>query len=243
MIQHFSHKEHPLVFMEDLEDEGVCLGCNKSVCAPAYKCSHCNFFLHESCTKLPSEIQYPLHPNHTLLLQTPSRNYICDACLKSCERCFFYHCNSCKFDIDIECASIWGSNTDDGHQHEFFPIFHEIRFTCEVCGLDRNSAAQVCCICQLVTHAACTQWPRSIRIRADRHLLTLIYSLGKVIKEHHHHVFCNLCYKQINLNYAGYYCQQCDFVAHLECAHENSIGASSDTIDDSSIEDDGIDRV
>jgi hypothetical protein len=82
--------------------------------------------------------------------------------------------------------------------------------------------------------------PRGIRIMADRHLLTLIYSLGKVIKEHHDHVFCQLCYKKLNLKYAGYFCQRCNFVAHLKCARANSIGVSSDAID-SSIEEEGID--
>jgi hypothetical protein len=92
--------------------------------------------------------------------------------------------------------------------------------------------------CQLLVHTACTRRPHSIRIGADhRHLLTLIYSLGKVIKEQDDHVFCQLCYKKLSLKYAGYYCQQCDFVAHLSCTSTNRIEASSDTIE----EEEGID--
>ncbi|XP_059452063.1 uncharacterized protein LOC132182749 [Corylus avellana] len=235
VIRHFSHEEHPMIFVKEFGGEGVCLGCNKSVCAPAYICSHCNFFLHKSCAELSTEIQHLAHPNHTLLLQKPSESKLCDACRRDCDRCFFYHCNSCDFDIDIECAS--KSNTDDGHQHEFVPIFQQIHFTCELCGEDRNSAAQVCRICQLLVDTLCTQMPRTIKIMADRHLLTLIYSLAKVIKEHDDHVFCKLCYKQIKLKYAGYYCQQCDFVAHLSCAHKNRIGANDIIL--SSIEEEG----
>ncbi|XP_059430968.1 uncharacterized protein LOC132164468 [Corylus avellana] len=236
-IQHFSHKKHPLIFVEDLQNDGenevVCSGCDKSVCGPAYKCSDCNFFLHKSCAELPTEIQHPVHPNHTLVLDAPSKIRFCDACLKCCERCFAYECRSCNFDLDIECASGWQTKPDDCHQHEFVPIMKHIPFTCEVCGEDRNSGAQICRICQLFTHAICAQRPRSIRIMADRHLLTLIYSLAKVIKEHEDdHVFCQLCYKKLSLKYAGYYCQQCDFVAHLKCAQRNrNIGASSDTIE------------
>ncbi|XP_059430500.1 uncharacterized protein LOC132164097 [Corylus avellana] len=246
-IQHFSHEEHPLIFVEDFQNDGeneiVCFGCNKSVCGPAYQCSHCNFFLHKSCAELPHEIQYPLHLNHTLVLQTPSGKYICDACFKSCERCFFYHCNSCDFEIDIECASIeyassWRTNTDNDHQHEFVPIFQLIHFTCELCGVDGNSVAQVCRICQFLVHAYCAWMPRRIKIMADRHFLTLIYLLGQVIKEHDDRVFCNLCYKKLNLKYAGYYCQQCGFVAHLNCARKNRIEAND--IIDSSIEGEGI---
>jgi hypothetical protein len=114
-IQHFSHEEHPLMFVEEFENDEkiqviVCSGCDKSVCGPTYKCSHCNFFLHKSCAELPREIHHPLHPYHTLSIRAPARNS-CDACRKSCERCFFYRCNRCDFDIDIECASSWLTNT------------------------------------------------------------------------------------------------------------------------------------
>jgi hypothetical protein len=236
--RHFSHEEHPLMFVEEFENDEeiqviVCSGCDQSIYAPAYKCSLCNFFLHKSCAELSPEIQHPVHPNHTLVLQVPSKSKICDVCRRDCDRCFFYHCNSCDFNLDIECSSIWQSNIEDGHQHEFVLIFQQIHFTCELCGEDRNSTAQVCRICQLFVHTACTQKPRSIRIRADRrHLLTLIYSLGKVIKEQDDHVFCQLCYKKISLKYASYYCQQCDFVAHLSCAYYNRIEASSDTMEE-----------
>jgi hypothetical protein len=61
------------------------------------------------------------------------------------------------------------------------------------------------------------------------------------MKMHDARVFCNLCYKKINLSCAGYYCQKCDFVAHLPCAFKNWIGESSDSTIDSSIEEGGID--
>jgi hypothetical protein len=161
-IQHFSHEKHPLMFVEEFENdeeirEIVCSGCDKSIYAPAYKCYHCNFFLHKSCAELPLEIQHPVHPNHTLVLKKPLKSKICDACRGDCERCFAYRCDSCNFDLDIECASGWQTKPGDCHQHDFFPILHQIHFSCEVCGKDCNSAAQVCRICQLVTHATCAR--------------------------------------------------------------------------------------
>ncbi|XP_062170923.1 protein VACUOLELESS GAMETOPHYTES-like [Alnus glutinosa] len=233
-VQHFSHEEHPLIFVEELENDGenevVCSGCDKSVCGPAYKCSeYCTFFLHKSCAELPREIQHPAHPNHNLVLVAPAKYKTCDACLRRCNRCLAYRCHSCNFDLDIECASGWQVNADDGHQHEFVPIMKKIQLDCEVCGQDRNSFPQVCRICQLLAHTICAVMPRTMKIMADRHLLTLIYSLRKVIKGHDD-VFCNLCFTKLNLNCAGYYCQQCDFVAHVRCARKNSI-EPSDTLD------------
>jgi hypothetical protein len=201
--------------------EIVCSGCDQSIYAPAYKCSLCNFFLHKSCAELSLKIQHPVHPNHTLILKKPSKSRVCDACCKDCERCFVYQCASCNFDLDIECASGWRTKPDDCHQHEFVPIMKQIQFGCEVCGKDTTCEAQICRICQLLVHTLCTRQPRSIRIMADPHLLTLIYSLGQVIKDHND--YCDICYKMINLKYAGYYCQQCNFVAHLKCAHQNRL--------------------
>jgi hypothetical protein len=164
----------------------------------------------------------------------------CDACLKRCNRCLTYRCYNCDFNLDIECASGWQVNADDGHQHEFVPVMKFIPFICEVCGQLRYNF-QVCRICQLLAHTRCAVMPRTIKIMADPHLLTLIYSLRKVIKGHDDDVLCNLCFTKLNLNYAGYYCQQCDFVAHVDCARQNSIGPS-DSIDSSiDLIEDGID--
>jgi hypothetical protein len=113
-VQHFSHEKHRLIFVEELENVGenevVCSLCAKSVsCGPAYMCSqYCAFFLHKSCAELRREIQHPVHPNHTLLLQAPkSPHTYCDACRRHCKRCFVYTCHICNFDLHIECASIW----------------------------------------------------------------------------------------------------------------------------------------
>jgi hypothetical protein len=53
-----------------------------------------------------------------------------------------------------------------------------------------------------------------------------------VIMKEHDDVFCKLCYKKVNLKYAGYYCQQCDFVSHLECVGKN-LSFPSKTLDSS----------
>jgi hypothetical protein len=246
-VQHFSHEEHPLMLVEEFENDGenevVCSGCEKSVsCGPAYNCSQCKFFLHKSCAELPPEIQHPVHPNHTLLLQAPvSEDRYCDACGRRFKSCFSYRCDSCNFDLDIECVSAsLPTKLDDGHQHEFVPIFQQFHFTCELCGEDRNNiAAQVCRICQLLADTLCALKPSTIKLTADRHLLTLIYSLGKVIKEHDD-LLCKLCYKKLNPNYAGYYCQKCDFVAHLKCTPRarRTIDSSIDPIEDIDFEED-----
>lgn len=223
-IQHFSHMEHPLVFIEGVEEneEIVCTGCDEPISDAAYKCSECSFFLHKSCTELQREIQHPVHPNHPLVL-IASKHRICDGCGKDSKSCFFYHCKECRFDLDIKCASNWQSSAEDGHQHVFLPIFNQIQFTCNICGEDRKESARVCSICQLLVDIFCAQLARTIQIGAHKdHFLTLIYSLHHQVKEQDDQVLlCKLCYKTVNTKYGAYYCKKCGFVAHLKCAEKN----------------------
>lgn len=226
--KHFSHN-HPLVFVEALEGDGekevVCSGCKESLVGLGYKCSTvCDFFLHKSCYELPHEIQHPMHPNHTLVLEQRSkdirRSRYCVACLGSCKN-FYYHCNSCSFDLDIKCASRWRiNNTGDDHpQHTFTPIFKQIQFTCEACGVESKGIASMCSICQFLIHTKCAHFPRKVNIFAHDHSLTHAFSLCQVKKPDD--VFCKLCRKKIDTKYSAYYCDQgCAYVAHLTCAYD-----------------------
>ncbi|KAB1227473.1 hypothetical protein CJ030_MR1G028875 [Morella rubra] len=227
-IEHFSH-EHPLILTEVLETDGekgvICSGCEESVLGPGYKCYECNFLLHKSCAELPMEIQHPMHPNHTLSLRTPSGPRYCDVCLKICTNCLYYKCNSCNFDLDIKCASQSRIDTDNSHQHQhvFTHFFKQIQFTCEACGeecKDIASLCSLCSICQLLVHTKCANFPSTIEIAAHNHSLAHTYSLRQVKELPADNVFCRLCYKKINPNYAAYYCQECDYVAHAICTYD-----------------------
>ncbi|XP_040992829.1 uncharacterized protein LOC121239619 [Juglans microcarpa x Juglans regia] len=223
-IQHFSHM-HPLVFIEGISENEVivCRGCEEPISDAAYKCSwYCSFFLHKSCTELQQEIQHPVHPKHPLVL-IASENRACDGCCKSASKsCFFYHCGECDFDLDIKCASNWQSSAEDGHQHVFVPIFKQIQFTCDICGVDDKGGARVCSICQLLVDIFCARLACTIKIGAHKdHFLTLIFCLDNQVKEQDDPVLCQLCYKTVNTKYGAYYCKECGFVAHLNCAKMN----------------------
>lgn len=225
--KHFSH-QHPLVFVDKLEGdeekELLCSGCEESVLGICcYKCSVCDFFLHKSCYDLPQEIQHPVHPNHTLVLQKPPQEptmfRYCDACLETCKRSFYYHCNSCSFDLDIKCASHWRNVANDDHRHVFRPILKQIQFTCEACGEECKDIASLCSICQLLIHTKCAHFPQTIKTVAHDHSLTRTYSLHQV-KKQLQSVFCKLCYKKMDTKFAAYYCQECDYVSHLPCTYD-----------------------
>ena len=215
------HK-HALNFIEDLkidgEEEAVCQVCEEPPSGSGYKCSECNVLCHKSCFDLPDEIQHPMHPNHNLRIGAPLSAYYCVACGKCCERCFSYGCKhrGCVFNIDIKCSSRWRVNKDDCHQHAFVPIRKNIQFTCEGCGEEgKDMVCLYCTICQLLIHSNCSSFSRTIKIRDHEHPLKLIYSVHQV--KEHASIFCELCHKEVKTEYAIYYCQKCNYAAHLRC--------------------------
>lgn len=232
-INHFSH-DHPLIFTEELENDGnkkvVCsAGCEEPVSGSVYKCprSKCDFLLHKSCAELSPQAQHPLHPNHPLTLMPASTSNICDACCKRCGPCFFYSCKLCDFDLDIKCISRWRTDPDECHQHAFIPILKKINFPCEVCGGRDNkcTGAYLCSICLLLAHRDCTRHSPSLKITRHSHLLTLTNSLQRV--QGHSRIFCKLCYKKVGENTAVYYCKECNYAVDLECAKACEDRASS----------------
>ncbi|KAF5441842.1 hypothetical protein F2P56_037217 [Juglans regia] len=214
--------EHPLVFKEDLENDGnkeaVCSRCQEPVLGPGYKCSECDFLLHKSCHELHPEIRHHcLHPNHTLILRAPSKSNICDACHENCSRRLFYRCDKCDFDLDINCVSRWRNSIDECRQHDFVPILEQIQFTCNACGDETKDVAYLCSLCRFLVHLKCADYPRTISTTVHNHSLTLTCSLHQMVEEKDD-IFCKLCHRTVKTKYGVYYCQDCSYAAHLQCA-------------------------
>ncbi|XP_041011236.1 uncharacterized protein LOC121255004 [Juglans microcarpa x Juglans regia] len=215
--------EHPLVFKEDLENDGnkeaVCSRCQEPVLGSGYKFSECNFLLHKSCNEPPLEIHHPLHQNHTLILCAPSTYVACDGCYENCSIRLFYSCKQCKFDIDIRCVSRWRNSIDECHRHDFVPILKQIQFTCDACGEETKDVAYLCSLCRFLVHGKCTRYPRTISTTVHNHSLTLTCSLHQMVEEKDD-IFCKLCHRKVKTKYGVYYCQDCSYAAHLQCAQK-----------------------
>ncbi|XP_059460178.1 uncharacterized protein LOC132189457 [Corylus avellana] len=227
LLFHFSFGHDRLIFTEEVKSDGkedvLCLGCEKPVLGPGYKCStsNCNLLLHKSCVDLSPQIQqHPFHPNHTLVLVKADQKY-CNVCGKNCNRYPFYCCGECDFNLHIMCTTTRPRiNNVDSCQHAFVSFFKKNQFTCDACGEEAKELASHCNICQLLIHNKCARFPRIIWISRHDHFLAITYSLQ--VKEHlDSNVFCRLCYQKVKTEYAAYYCQECGYVAHLQCAFEN----------------------
>lgn len=90
-----------------------------------------------------------------------------------------------------------------------------VSFTCNACGTDGDDSPFVCTVCQLIVHKTCISFPRSIKLRIHRH--------PRIIHTYHlqqcnsRNKYCGICRDGVDTNYGVYYCQDCDFVAHVNC--------------------------
>ncbi|KAA8517966.1 hypothetical protein F0562_015440 [Nyssa sinensis] len=185
-IQACTHP-HPLKTCE--KKTGPCSGCERPLIGTVYGCtvtmdrtgSHhtaCDdFFLHESCAKLPPEIhQHPFHPQHPLTLHSKpppsfpfeSREVWCDACWKK-RLSFTYHCEQCAFNLDTECALLKPTLKFELHEHPFViakglksrPQLQNDsdKFTCDACeGPGKLGQGVYCCPeddCDIIAHVYC----------------------------------------------------------------------------------------
>ncbi|MBA0783801.1 hypothetical protein Gotri_001455 [Gossypium trilobum] len=78
--------------------------CQRYVKGPAYSCSDCDVFLHESCLGFPREMKlqfHPLHPFHSLL---DNSSKICHVCKREIWYDICYSCVQCDLHLHASCA-------------------------------------------------------------------------------------------------------------------------------------------
>ncbi|CAH1445348.1 unnamed protein product [Lactuca virosa] len=103
-IHHFTH-QHPVhkLFMAF---EFTCDGCKTRGYGVRYRCSACNFDLHEHCATAPYRLQSHVHPHHQIVLvNRPGTSHFCDVC-KGFTDGLSYTCQTCEFDVHTLCTQI-----------------------------------------------------------------------------------------------------------------------------------------
>ncbi|KAL4556896.1 hypothetical protein LXL04_035062 [Taraxacum kok-saghyz] len=103
-IQHFTH-QHPVhkLFMAM---EFNCDGCKTRGHGVRYRCSACNYDLHEHCATAPHRLSSHVHPHHQIVLvNRPGTSHFCDVC-KGFTDGLSYTCQTCEFDVHTLCTQI-----------------------------------------------------------------------------------------------------------------------------------------
>ncbi|XP_047323902.1 uncharacterized protein LOC124927518 [Impatiens glandulifera] len=223
-INHFSH-EHPLILSYNKHDrEKSCYGCfEKMKVSIAYTCSvnKCYFNgLHKWCGNLPTQIRHPLHPKHPLSLLKSAPNNI-DLCIACQDRLFsdtfVYSCKLCYVNIHAMCAFIPTNLNSQVHDHPLHLWKTNPRYPvlCNVCGFDSEATHFVCESCDFVADFTCAMMPRNVTNDCHVHTLALT---NVIAQEDETEFICDACEKTRNGFSWVYYCADCEYSSHTECA-------------------------
>ncbi|KAE8702978.1 Pentatricopeptide repeat superfamily protein [Hibiscus syriacus] len=228
-LQHIGH-EHPLVLMhhqivasEDEDERAGCgFGCGIPLEGWIYGCSECKFYLHKGCAELDLQprLNHPFHPQHTLTFLPKSPyscgEYVCSLCGGMFSG-FVYHCATCQFDLDINCALLQSSMSANFpislHPHPLLFIENhndQVKYDCSGCMKSLSGPIYHCPDCSYPSHfnlhKECGELPLEMNHSYDRnHPLTLLPKLPT----HPEKCSCYLCRTQ----WRGfvYSCSLCNF--------------------------------
>ncbi|XVF54929.1 hypothetical protein PTKIN_Ptkin05aG0220100 [Pterospermum kingtungense] len=220
-IKHFSHP-HPLVLNEeqsyDQSKKVRCRGCLEPLFGPCFSCGECDqFHLHKKCAQAPLQITHsPFHSKHPTLTLNSSIDVYCDIC-RECRDMFSYWCSTCRFCLDIKCASLLHNIEGNfcelehpAHQHSLTFIENppdELKTAnCVWCQKPLVDFIYVCLDCKFYLHKKCAQLPTQLHHPSHRkHPLYIECDqlLCKICGEKHGSLF--------------YRCLPCKFDIDIEC--------------------------
>nr|XP_023883349.1 uncharacterized protein LOC111995662 [Quercus suber] len=219
-IQHFSH-EHDLKLSDnEVLNIEKCNGCVQAIFPPFYTCINCNFFLHESCAKLPRKKRHPLH-QHPLTLFRNSLNmgysFWCEACWRHCNG-FSYQCRTCGFKLDVPCSLISDILTHHGHEHRLLLSSILFKQECSCCGIENYSPFRIypifrCTTCEFALDFRCATLPQTVRYKQHEHSFTLYCAAEDDSSEY----YCDICEEERDPKHWFYYCVDCNYPAHSKC--------------------------
>ncbi|XP_047959672.1 uncharacterized protein LOC125204942 [Salvia hispanica] len=237
-INYFLHK-HPLFLTQHYDRETIyCYVCKKIVSNSelAYACkqhqcinlpSYSRVILHKRCAELPVTLSHPSHPMHPLKLTNyrGMRNESCNLCNFRMSSNVGYRCDSCYFNINVECINpgLFKERVELQHPSHSHPLTlmrkQPFQFMCDGCGTDQDvDHAYVCNTCEYWVHATCASLPITLpqdRHQHHHHRLSLAFCFPMKHREYQYK--CDVCDKDFNIACWLYFCNDCRYFVHLKC--------------------------
>ncbi|XP_019056696.1 PREDICTED: uncharacterized protein LOC104803120 [Tarenaya hassleriana] len=226
-IHHFSHGHHLKLNEEDDErfDRGKhCRACALPICihlGNTYCCRECDcdFIIHETCANLPRKMWYMLHAHRLELHTTKLENSSCDVCGRLSSG-FIYKCSEevCRFEIDVNCASVSEPFNHITHPHPLFSTSISKHYqTCSGCkepGSYYRKTMQ-CIECEFVLCFRCITLPSKMKYKQDRHPLVLESGGGE--ETGGESWWCEICERRMDKEVMYYTCDGCCVTVHVDC--------------------------
>ncbi|CAA7044823.1 unnamed protein product [Microthlaspi erraticum] len=229
-LPHYSHRHVLRRSRPGPDARGSCILCELplSPSAICYGCVHCYMFFHERCIDLPTEIQHPVHPAHSLkrldYIYTCGDGINCSACGHLIDGSPF-GCPKCKFYLHMRCAdSLLRGLLHKSHRHRLFFVdsgaekFSSFKTPCQICmrscvhSLDSYYKCVECC---LDFHFECLDIPHSV-VKKSCHIHPLVCKI-RFLAEDDAVEYCGVCETMVNTGHHAYSCKECDFLGHIEC--------------------------
>ncbi|KAI3455097.1 hypothetical protein Pfo_011760 [Paulownia fortunei] len=125
LITHPSHGGCSLSLLTTASYPGgifSCDACSRRGDGWSYHCTRCEYDLHVTCASKPLKIRHQAHSSCELELtfKNPYMNssgFSCDICRKIGSKQWLYRCNSCEFDVHLDCTTVPQSMLQ--HHHSF----------------------------------------------------------------------------------------------------------------------------
>ncbi|XP_076955637.1 uncharacterized protein LOC143630536 [Bidens hawaiensis] len=230
--------------VEEEHHGGQCQMCNEQIYSfhlCYYYCECCDYSLHKFCAELPmNQRNHPLHLGHDLTLskvyqcspllfsyQSTDSEWKCFVCNRMWKNTYNYHCSTCKFSIDIVCATMSDRKIDHpSHPHRLERMSGHITSSCVACGDKHEGVFFQCTTCSTFrVNLECALLPTKLLIQnqtdgiySHSHPLTLAYSFPYSDKKANFHPFCEVCYKEFHEHLWIYSCGKCRYYTHVDCA-------------------------
>ncbi|XVF09600.1 hypothetical protein REPUB_Repub07fG0107800 [Reevesia pubescens] len=228
---HFIHYDYLTLckYRKVKSDHYSCRWCDKFLSGMCYGCFDCfeEFFVHESCLlSIPTTIsKHRFHPTHPLYIQTKVDNFEtrCNACKDEISGCGGYHCRKCDFWLHFLCTRHQPSLKHEFHEHSlsYFQMkLSPVAFKCnmcdkQICAKYETAAFYRCVPCDVNLHLKCVPIHPTTRHIYHKHALKFIDTL---IEDDSGEYYCDICEEERNPKHPIYYCKQCKYVAHIQCA-------------------------
>ncbi|KAK8589562.1 hypothetical protein V6N12_023956 [Hibiscus sabdariffa] len=226
-IPHFSH-QHQLTrcilsLVESLKVK--CVACKQAIQGTfsyIYVCIPCLFVIHESCmNEMPRQVQRsPFHPHHALLprpfFPDRERQVRCYVCSKKVQG-FSFYCNECDVNLHVSCANYpTRAIKHTRHPHNLLQLGKNVihKISCNACGKGCDDSCFSCKECDFNIHPQCIPLPSSFTHKRHMHPLVLVSS---VVEDDTGDYCCDICETERNPDLQVYYCDECNFIAHIDC--------------------------
>ncbi|WZZ11802.1 hypothetical protein YC2023_104891 [Brassica napus] len=228
-IQHFSHKEHYLIFNENgvlYEDKKRCSACTHPIGLQSfYGCMDCDFSLHQCCAKCPKKKRHVLHNERlTLFTNKELDTFRCYACSRMCNG-FIYKDRYTKLDV------LCGSVSEPFERHHHHPLYYtfvlsdnSIEETGICNGCNNKEYRLLKCIeddCGFVICFKCATLPQVVKHRVDDHPLSLCYVEEEEASGKY---WCDICERETDPKKWFYTCKDHLASLHTKCVLGDTAG-------------------